>query len=55
MNNLDPWHAIRTLVNPPVALVGRQVVADAALEQFLANRGVGWQPDAEVDRAFFAN
>jgi thymidylate synthase (FAD) len=44
----DPAKDIRVLHEPAVYLVGRQLVADAQLDRFLADHGLSWQSDTEV-------
>ncbi len=48
MNAFDPAKDLRVLRAPVVYLVGRQVVAEAELDRFLADHGVSWQTDTEV-------
>ncbi|MFN4258019.1 MAG: FAD-dependent thymidylate synthase [Gemmataceae bacterium] len=43
----DPY-SIRVLREPTVYLVGRQLLDESALDQFLADHGVSWQTDTEV-------
>jgi thymidylate synthase (FAD) len=39
---------IRTISQPTVYLVGKQMVDDARLDRFLSDHGVSWQSDSEV-------
>src|SRR5713101_4898323 len=48
MTAFDPARDIRVIREPAVYLVGRQVVDDAVINQFLADHGVAWQTDTEV-------
>jgi thymidylate synthase (FAD) len=54
MNGFDPTHDIRVLREPTVYLVGRQVVAQAEIDRFLADHGVSWQTDTEVAGEYLA-
>src|SRR5437588_4244286 len=54
MNGFDPNRDIRVLREPTVYLVGRQVVADAEIDRFLADHGVSWQTDSEVAGEYLA-
>jgi thymidylate synthase (FAD) len=40
--------SIRIFREPEVYLVGRQTIADAELDRFLADHGVTWQTDTEI-------
>ncbi len=48
MDEFDPARDVRVIREPTVYLVGRQVVSDAELDQFLADHGVAWQTDTQV-------
>ena len=50
MATLEPVleESVRIVSEPTVYLIGRQVVDDAALDQFLAEHGVTWESDSEV-------
>src|SRR5438132_13014621 len=48
MNEFDPGKDIRIIRKPTVYLVGRQVVDQAVVDQFLADHGTAWQTDTEV-------
>jgi thymidylate synthase (FAD) len=48
MTAFDPVTDVRVLREPTVYLVGRQVVDQSELDQFLADHGVAWQTDTEV-------
>jgi thymidylate synthase (FAD) len=48
MAAFDPARDIRVIREPAVYLVGRQIVDDAVVEQFLKDHGVAWQTDSEV-------
>src|SRR5580704_5963450 len=39
---------IRIILEPSVYLLGKQVIDDAALAQFLSDHGVSWESDSEV-------
>jgi thymidylate synthase (FAD) len=54
MAAFDPATNIRILHEPTVYLVGRQVVADAEIDRFLADHGVTWQTDTEVASEYLA-
>jgi thymidylate synthase (FAD) len=54
MNGFDPSRDIRVLREPTVYLVGRQTVAQAEIDRFLADHGVSWQTDTEVAGEFLA-
>lgn len=54
MPDFDPARDIRVLREPAVYLVGRQMVAQEAIDQFLADHGVAWQTDAEVAGAYLS-
>jgi thymidylate synthase (FAD) len=45
---LEPAQNIRVIREPTVYLVGRQTVAEAELDRFLADHGVAWETDTEV-------
>jgi thymidylate synthase (FAD) len=44
----DPTRDVRVIREPSVYLVGRQTVAQEAIDDFLADHGVSWQTDTEV-------
>jgi thymidylate synthase (FAD) len=44
----DPCKDVKVIREPSVYLVGRQMVDDRVLDQFLADHGVSWQTDTEV-------
>ncbi|MFL5243627.1 MAG: FAD-dependent thymidylate synthase [Gemmataceae bacterium] len=44
----DPTKELRIIREPTVYLVGRQVVEDVQVDQFLADHGVAWETDTEV-------
>src|SRR5262249_50597692 len=44
----DPSRAVRVIREPGVYLLGRQVVDDKALDQFLNDHGVAWESDTSV-------
>jgi thymidylate synthase (FAD) len=44
----DPSRDIRVIREPAVYLVGRQILAEAEIDRFLADHGVSWQTDTEV-------
>src|SRR4051812_33971061 len=48
MNEFDPTTGVRILRKPTVYLVGRQVVDQEEISQFLADHGTAWQTDTEV-------
>src|SRR5437764_14064462 len=48
MPDFNPATDIRILHQPTVYLVGRQVVDQSVVDQFLADHGVSWQTDTEV-------
>jgi thymidylate synthase (FAD) len=48
MSEFDPATDVRVIRKPTVYLVGRQVVDQEAVDQFLADHGVSWQTDTEV-------
>jgi len=54
MAAFDPATDIRILREPAVYLVGRQLVADAEIQRFLADHGVTWQTDTEVAGEYLA-
>lgn len=54
MAAFDPARDIRVLREPTVYLVGRQVVNEAAIDQFLTDHGVAWQTDTEVAGEYLA-
>jgi thymidylate synthase (FAD) len=45
---IDPTKELRIIREPTVHLVGRQVVDEAQVDQFLADHGVSWETDTEV-------
>jgi thymidylate synthase (FAD) len=45
---IDPTKELRIIREPTVYLVGRQVVDEAQVDQFLADHGVSWETDTEV-------
>jgi thymidylate synthase (FAD) len=48
MDSFDPAKDIRVIREPKVYLVGRQVVDDRQIDQFLSDHGVSWATDSEV-------
>src|ERR1700716_1801180 len=44
----DSTRELRVIREPTVYLVGRQVVDDVQVDQFLADHGVSWETDTEV-------
>jgi thymidylate synthase (FAD) len=54
MDTFNPSTDIRVIREPTVYLLGRQVVDEAVLEQFLADHGVTWQSDTEVAGEYLA-
>jgi len=48
MPDFNPATDIRVIHQPTVYLVGRQVVDQSVVDQFLADHGVSWQTDTEV-------
>jgi thymidylate synthase (FAD) len=48
MSDFNPATDIRVIHQPTVYLVGRQVVDEHAVDQFLADHGVTWETDTEV-------
>src|SRR5437764_1366887 len=54
MNGVDPNQNIRILREPTVYLVGRQIIAQAEIDRFLADHGVSWQTDTEVAGEYLA-
>jgi thymidylate synthase (FAD) len=45
---IDPTKELRIIREPTVYLVGRQVVDEVQVDQFLADHGVSWVTDTEV-------
>jgi thymidylate synthase (FAD) len=45
---IDPTKELRIIREPTVYLVGRQVVDEVQVDQFLADHGVSWETDTEV-------
>ncbi len=45
---IDPTKELRIIREPTVHLVGRQVVDEVQVDQFLADHGVSWETDTEV-------
>jgi thymidylate synthase ThyX/5-methylcytosine-specific restriction endonuclease McrA/DNA-binding XRE family transcriptional regulator len=54
MNEFNPTTDIRVIRRPTVYLVGRQVVDQEVIDQFLADHGVAWQTDTEVAGEYLA-
>lgn len=54
MAAFDPSSDIRILREPTIYLLGRQMVDDVVLDQFLADHGVSWQTDTEVAGEYLA-
>jgi thymidylate synthase (FAD) len=48
VTGFDPARDVRILHEPSVYLVGRQMIDNAVVDQFLADHGVSWQSDTEV-------
>lgn len=48
MSEPNPAHDIRIIREPSVYLVGRQMVDQTIIDQFLSDHGVSWQTDTEV-------
>ena len=48
MSEFNPATDVRIIRQPTVYLVGRQVVDQEVVDQFLADHGVSWQTDSEV-------
>jgi thymidylate synthase (FAD) len=44
----DPAKDLRVIREPSVYLVGRQIVDDTRVDQFLADHGVAWETDTDV-------
>jgi thymidylate synthase (FAD) len=44
----DPAKDLRVIREPTVYLVGRQIVDDTRVDQFLADHGVAWETDTDV-------
>jgi thymidylate synthase (FAD) len=44
----DPARDIRIIREPAIYLLGRQTLAEAELDRFLADHGVAWETDTEV-------
>jgi thymidylate synthase (FAD) len=45
---IDPTKELRIIRQPTVYLVGRQVVDEVQVDQFLADHGVSWETDTDV-------
>jgi thymidylate synthase (FAD) len=48
MTEFNPATDIRVIHEPTAYLIGKQVVEQSVLDQFLADHGVSWQTDTEV-------